>query len=465
MLTRLVSFWLVLLAVSTFTLATETFVTETFFEVIDDEENSHFGTITTLDRTHIVINTQGTPQTIPIDKLVKIRNLAPSPFAETSATTGSQNVVRPTITPALSGRSINDRRLADDIIRRLQTNAPSVRKTFPANVVVLELKDGSRLTASSFTVAKDQGVCRLLEQDSDLMLPLSNISAVRFTVRGLSDAISPPADWQQLAVPNAEGDRLVVGSPGAFDVYTGILGDISSETVSFTVDGDVLPVPRRRVFGLVLHSTPSAVAHLPPLGTVTLWTGTQAMISDIQLNANELTLQTTTGLIVAVPLDMVSEIDFGETGATYLIDLDRARSEFSLPFASEIRPEQLRLLQTFYESRTKVSREVILDGTVYDRGMTLMGKTSLEYRLSKPFTALRAVVGIEDQFRPHAAARLQIFADSQILGTWELRGDAASQRIEVNLPQNTRLLTITTEPLPLSGASSVLTIADARLTE
>jgi len=189
------------------------------------------------------------------------------------------------------------------------------------------------------------------------------------------------------------------------------------------------------------------------------------MISDIQLNANELTLQTTTGLIVAVPLDMVSEIDFGETGATYLVDLDRARSEFSLPFATEIRPEQLRLLQTFYESRTKVSREVILDGTVYDRGMTLMGKTSLEYRLSKPFTAFRAVVGIEDQFRPHAAARLQIFADSQILGTWELRGDAASQRIEVNLPQNTRLLTITTEPLPLSGASSVLTIADARLTE
>jgi len=340
-----------------------------------------------------------------------------------------------------------------------------VRKTFPASVVVLELKDGSQLTASSFTVEKDQAVCRLVEQANDLSIPLNNISAVRFAARSLSEAVSPPTDWQQLAVPNAAGDRLIVGNPGAFDVYTGILGDISTETVAFTVDGDVLPVPRRRVYGLVLHNTAAPVASTSPIGMLTLWTGTRALISDIELNAQELTWKTSTDITVTVPLEIVSEIDFGEKGATYLIDLERARSEFSVPFAADMRPEQLRLLQTFYESRTKTSREVLLDGVVYDRGLTLLGKTLLEYRLSKPFATFRAVVGIEDQFRPHAAARLQIFADSQILGTWELRGDAAAQRIEVNLPQNCRTLTITAEPLLLSVTSTVLTIADARLAE
>ena len=465
MWTRFFSLLPVLLAVSAFTLAADT-----YFEVIDNEENSLFGTILSLDRTQVVVDVQGTPQTIPTDKLIKIRNLAPNPYMETSATPGPQNVVPPIPSLAMGGRNLNDRRLADDILRRLQANAPSIRKTFPANVIVLELNDGSRLIASSFTVANDQGICRLLEQQNDLSIPLNTISAVRFTVRSLSDAINPPADWLPLAVPNTEGDRLVVGNPGAFDVYSGILGDVSAETISFTVDGDVLPVPRRRVYGLVLHSTatpatPLPVTPGPPLGILTLWTGTRAMISDFRIDANELTWTTTTDITVTVPLEMVSELDFGEAGITYLIDLDRTRNEFSFPFASEIRPEQWRLLQTFFESRTKGPREVILDGTMYDRGMTLLGTTSLEYRLPKPFATFRGVVGIEDQYRPHAAARLQIFADSQILGTWEVRGDTASQRIDVNLPQNTRLLTMTTEPLPQSGASTILTIVDAKLAE
>ena len=441
--------------------AADALATETYFEVIDDEENRLFGIIAALDRTHIVVNVQGTLQTIPIEKLVKVRNLAPSPYEmKVSVTTGSQPPI-----PIMPGRNTNDRRLADDIVRRLQSNEHTVKKTFPGSVVALELKDGSRLTASSFTVAKDQSVCRLLEQDNDLSIPLTDILAVRFTVRSLNEAVNPPADWLRLAIPNAGGDKLVVGNSGAFDVYAGVLSEISTETISFSVDGEVLPIPRRKVFGLVLHGEAAPVADVPPLAALTLWTGTQGIISDLRLDENELTWQTTTGLSVTVPLDMVSDIDFGEKGVTYLANVERVRNEFSFPFASAIKPEPLRLLQTFYENRTKDSREVILDGVVYAQGLTLLGQTSLEYHLPKPFAELRAVIGIEDQFRPHASARLQILADSQILGTWELRGDAAFQRINLNLPQHCRLITIITEPLPQLGGATVLTIADAKLVE
>ena len=460
MFARFSSFWLVLFLISTFTLAAET-----YFEIIDHEENSVFGTIAALDRTQIAADVQGTIQTIPLEKVINIRNLAPSPYEGASSTAaGSQILVQQSL-PAAAGRGTNDRRLADALAKRLQSNEQALKKTFPGSVVVLELKDGSQLTASSFTVTKDQGVCRLLEQQNNLSIPLNHISAVQFTVRNLPEVNNPSADWLRLAVPNTEGDRLVVGNPGAFDVYTGILGDINAETISFTVDGEVLSVPRRRVFGLVLHGNSPPLTGAPPFATLTLWSGTQGRVSDIRLAENELTWQSGTGLTVTVPLDMVSEIDFGEKGMTYLIDFDRVRSDFSLPFESQIKPEPLKLFQTFYESRTQTSREMILDGTVYERGITLLGKTTLEYHLPKPFAALKAVIGIEDQFRPHAAASLQILVDSQVLGTWELRGDSASQRINVNLPQNCRLITIIAEPLPQSVVPAVLTIADPKLFE
>ena len=458
MLTRFFQCLLILFAVCTFT-----FATETYFEVIDNEENSVFGTITALDKTQIVVDIQGTTRTIPTENLSKIRNLAQNPYE--GATAGSQNSAQQSLMATLSGRGMTERRLAEEIAKKLQATEQTLKKTFPASAIALELKDGSRLTASSFTVTKDQGICRLLEQQSDLSIPLNNISAVRFAVRSLLEVINPPADWLRLAVPNAEGDRLIVGNPEAFDVYTGILGNVSAETISFTVDGEELPVSRRRVFGLVLHGETTPPTGAQPLATLTLWTGTQGMFSDIRLNEGVLTCQMTTGVNVAVPLEMLSEIVFGEQGIAYLVELERVRSEFALPFASEIKPEQLKLLQTFFESRMKTSREVILDGVVYERGITLLGRTSLEYRLPKPFSTLRGVIGIEDQFRPHASARLQILADSQVLGTWDLRGDTASQRITLNLPQNCRLITIVAEPLLQSDGSTVLTLADPKVSE
>ena len=460
MFARLFLFLFILFADSTFSSATET-----YFEVIDNEFHSVFGTIVSLDRTQIVVDVQGEFLAIPLGKVLKIRSLAPSPYEGIPSASGYQNLVLLPTPAVRTVRSASERNLNEIKSKIHESNAQAVKKTFPDSVVALELKDGSRLTASSFTLTSGRGIFRLLEQQNDLSLPLDSISAVRFSVRNLLDVVNPPADWLRLAVPNTAGDRLIVGSPDSFDVYTGILNNVHSDTIAFDVDGEVLPIPRRRVFGLVLHGEPALPADAPPLAVLTLWTGTRGMISNMQLKENELTWTTVAGLTVTVPLNAVSEIDLGNKGVVSLFDFEQVRNEFSLPFESDINLEQLQFLQTFYESRAKAFREIMMDGIAYDHGVTLFGRASLEYRLPKPFAVLKGVIGIEDQFRPYASATLQILADSQVLGTWELRGDTAAQRIHVNLPQNCRLLTIISKPLPQSEVPAVLTIADPSVLE
>ena len=438
---------------------------DTYFEILDNADHRIVGTISAIDQTQIVADVQGESCVIPLEKLVKIRNLAPSSSIESPSAMG--NVGQQPAPTARTTRSPEEQKLANLIEKHRRSHEQTVQ-TFPSSVVSLEFNDGSCFVASSLTLSKSHGTCRLLDQQDDLSFPLAPLSAVRFAVRNLHDVLNPPADWLRLAVPTTEGDRLIVGNPGSFDVYAGILQEINAETIFFSVDDEVLPVPRRKVFGLVLHGDSTPPADEFPLAVLTLWTGTRGMVSSLRLNENEneLTVQTTAGVTIAVPLYMVDEIDFGEQkGVVSLFDCERVRSEFSLPFVSGIELEQLPFLRQFYESRTNVSREIVLDGICSNRGMTLLGKTVLEYHLPKPFAVLKAVIGIEDQFRPQACASLQILANSQVLGTWELRGDTASQRIHLNLPQNCRLITLIAEPIPHSTVPAVLSIADPKLFE
>ena len=455
---------------------------ETYFEILDNEENSFFGTITDIDNTQVLIDVQGELQTIPLERVVKIRNLAPNPYEGGSPASNNQHQQPARMT--LAARSANEHKLAEFLNKIQTSDLQAVQKTFPGTVIAIELKDGSRLTSTSFAIRGNRCEYRLVEHERYVNMPLEYLSSVRFMVRSLSEVLHPPEDWQRLAVPNAEGDRLVVGNPGAFDVYTGILGEVSHENASFNIEGEVLPIPRRRIFGLVFHGSTGGdtapATRAAPFATLTLWAGTQGMISDIGLKKTEqgqaeLTWTTSLGWSDTVPLNMVNEIDFGEKGIASLFDFERVLHEISLPFppefgASGIGAEQMQLLRTFFENRAKTSREIVLDGIAYERGITLQGKASLEYRLPKPFASITAVIGIEDQFRPHASSTLQILADSpeqgtRLLGTWELRGDIPAQQIHLNLPPHCRAITIIAEPLPQSGVPTVLTIAEPKLFE
>ncbi|MDR1479030.1 MAG: NPCBM/NEW2 domain-containing protein [Planctomycetaceae bacterium] len=226
-----------------------------------------------------------------------------------------------------------------------QQTAPKIPQ-FPESVIVIELLDGSRLVATRFVVRDQKAVCNLLDHNytaptatekisdnktnskpanenknekkengkenedvgvavggeaiSEVVFPFDQIYSVRFAVKSFSDIFEPPAEWlKYVSETGTSGDRLVISKSGTFDSYSGIVADVTRESVIFSIDGEKLPIQRSKIYGMILHSPDREQVKRKAVsnGQITLWSGTQLMLDSFVLNlvANEPVAKNTNG--------------------------------------------------------------------------------------------------------------------------------------------------------------------------
>ncbi|MDR1485408.1 MAG: NPCBM/NEW2 domain-containing protein [Planctomycetaceae bacterium] len=199
---------------------------------------------------------------------------------------------------------------------------------FPPSVIVIELLDGSRLVATRFVVKEQKAICNLLDQNyvvdeknidkkskpeinkekkeiennaktngetggevaSSVIIPFDQIYSVRFAVKSFTDIFDPSAEWlKYTAEAGTSGDRIVINKSGVFDVYSGIISEVTPEAVIFTIDNEKLPVQRGKIYGIILHSPNREQIKRKTIssGQITLWTGTQLMLDSFVLKQSE----------------------------------------------------------------------------------------------------------------------------------------------------------------------------------
>lgn len=375
---------------------------------------------------------------------------------------------------------------------RTETDPSETGTGFPGSVIAITMADGSRLVATSLTAKGETARCRFLDQE-EWTFPLTSIDSVRFDVKAYVDLDAPPEDWSQLTVrAERAGDRLIVGKPGSLDGYDGIVIEIGTDTISFSVDGETLPVPRRRVFGLLLHTPPVPVTdqQKPAFsGTLTFWNGTRIALRSFEILDGEspesekrLSWTSLSGIVGTDPLSRIDKLSFGRDDVLFLAECSPSRIEQSLLFDWETLPagpsSPREMLRTFRVGRMGVGRQkgglaasgmlsaimigqpkdartqkipslplpglegTVLDGASYRHGMGIPTGTALHYDVSESYSALRGVAGIDDRLRPDGRARLIIQAGEQLLCDREIRGDGSAEPIRLELPDNVRTLTL-----------------------
>lgn len=313
------------------------------------------------------------------------------------------------------------------------TPTPSRGSPLARPCVWIDLVDGSSLVAADYTATGGRARIALLDGQA-LELSTGEVAAVRFLPQ--TDAVA--AEWARLVATRADSDLLVVRKGDAIDYHRGVLHDVTDTLVRFELDGDVLPVKRTKLHGLIYYRSGERPAAEPVCRLVDA-DGSRWVVKSISLAGGNLHWSTVSGLEVARPLSAVVRVDFSQGKVVYLSDLKPDSVQWTPFFGGDAR---LEVLARFFRPRQDESLRsgpLELDGRQYHKGLALHSRTSLEYRLPGEFRRFKATVGIDDRVRPRGSAQLVIRGDDRILLETMVAGTEPPKPIDFDLTGVRRL--------------------------
>ena len=287
----------------------------------------------------------------------------------------------------------------------------------------LYLRDGSELSATGVQRAVTEVVLQS-EVWGDLRIPVESVSAVRLQVEGAGFA----EQWEAFRKRESEKDLLIVvkRDGSGLDFLGGIVSAIGADSVDFLLDGEKVPVPAARVFGVVFGQPAGARAQ-PAVGSrVVLQNGDSLRVSELRVQDAVLQCGSAWGQPLRCGVEQLRLADLSGERLAYLSELPALRevllsaeSEGSLLQGLVDTETQQRLFSPRRDRVLQGSSRLRLRGREYMRGLCVHSHSVLSWALDRRYETLELTAGIDDEVAFNAAAghavRLVIRADDDVL--------------------------------------------------
>jgi hypothetical protein len=305
--------------------------------------------------------------------------------------------------------------------------------------VQVQLVDGSQLNAASYSASGAKAKLTLLDNTAH-ELPLKSVQSVRLREQTGELALQ----WNDYLSREANGDRIVIrrkaGAAESLDIMDGVIKDISDTTVVFNDGGGDLKVKRERVDGLLYFRGGENAAAAPACVLVDIDNSRWAARS-LQLTGKAISLTTTSGAKVEVPLARVRRLDYAAGNRQLLAELPRESVTRETWFTVAAKDP----VKSFAPQVGRTPEgPIALGGELCPTGLWLPAKTALIVRVPAGFKRLSARVGIEDRVASSDGARLKIEADGKTLYDELIKRDAQLATLDVDL-QAARRVRITVD--------------------
>jgi hypothetical protein len=320
----------------------------------------------------------------------------------------------------------------------------------------LELADGSLVVAADYSVQQRKGMLTLLDGQQ---LELSPRDVAHLRLQPLSPALAN--EWARITAMEVDSDVLVVRKEDRLDYHKGIVKDVNDKTVDFEVDGEVIPVKRARVFGVVYYR--AAGRQLPAASAVVVdgsgsrWSAVSVTFED------QLRFTTPLGLKLSLPPQWISQLDFSGGKVIYLSDLQPESVKFTPLFATD---KPFPALEKFFAPRADRNFDgdpLRIAGQEFTKGLCIHSRTEVIYRLPGKFSRLKAVAGIDSAVRPRGDVQLVIRADDRVLLDKTFTGRDQPEPIDLDITGARRLVILVDFGPDGSFECDHLDLGDARV--
>ena len=331
-----------------------------------------------------------------------------------------------------------------------------------AGAAEIELADGSRVTVESFASKSGKATGNLIG-GQPFEFRVRTIRAVRFAPA----TASFNAAWATQLETKIDGDTIIIrrkakpDSPATLDRQSGIVQEISADTVQFELDGDRIPLKRERLEG-VLFFQPADREWPDPVCRLDDRRGASWRVKSIRLEGAELALETVAGAAVTLPLAELRTADFSSGNVQFLSDLEPDSIEWS-PFIESRLPS----LKRFNQPRRDVwpgGAPLAAGGESFAKGLAIRSRTNLVYRVPRNFRRFEAQVGIDERLKEFGAVKLTILGDGNPLFDAPVTGK--DKMVNVSLDVSTvRRLAIVVDFGEEGDRADWLVLGNARVTK
>ena len=353
--------------------------------------------------------------------------------------------------------------------------APVVTDSKPE--VWIELLDGSRLNAVSYTASDGQAKIELTSGQT-VTVATRAIKWVRF--RPQDPALA--GQWREILESQASGDMVVVRkvsmrpveegdnaaavSEVALDQLEGTILDVSPENVQFEFDGEKIDVRREKLEGVVYYH-PARREFSPPACKLVDIGGSGWSIKSLELADDRLQGSTVGGVAIDFPLAAVAKIDYSVGNVLFLADLEPDTGGGEPPVSLQPAAMTFKFGRIFgvRAGPPLGAASFQIKGTKYDSGLSLHSPASLVYRVPEGIRWLRAVTGVDDSVVVPGRFDLVVLGDGKELVRHAFGADQRGP-LPLDLDvSSVRRITIMLEPADGQDIGDQLDLCEARLTK
>jgi hypothetical protein len=233
--------------------------------------------------------------------------------------------------------------------------------------------------------------------------------------------------------------------------------------VSFEFDGDKIEVNRQKLDGLVYYhpiarQLPDRICQLIDVS------GSRWSVQSLTLADGKIELTSPAGAKLTVPVERLGKLDFSSGNTVWLSDLEPEFVQRRPYVASRLPQPSLERLFQPRRDLGMTGKPLMLDGVTYKKGIAMISRTEMVFRLTEDFRNFHAMVGIDDAVRDGGNVELVISGDDRVLLSQTVTGRDKAFPVDLDIT-GVRRLKILVDFGEEMDIADHLNLCDARLTK